>query len=82
MSVSGPRNEPLVLHISPDAPDDVWAVIKPSIQKFIYQDGSPYGRGQAVTYTWGDHQADEIGLDLEIKIEVWRNSAGINVRRV
>lgn len=69
--------ETVVLHRGVDEMQDVWAVFMPSVKKFVYEDGAPYGFGNAIEYHWGD---DRVGLEL--KIRVWRNSAGINAERV
>lgn len=66
----------VVLHGALEASQDVWAVFMPSVKEFVYNDGAPYGRGNALRYTWGGE------LDLEIKIDVWRDSAGIHAKRV
>lgn len=60
-----------------ELPQDVWAVVFPSIMQFVWRDGAPYGRNQAIEYPWGDERLG--GID--ITIEVWRDSAGINARR-
>jgi len=57
---------------------DVWACVQPAVQEFIVNDGSPYGRGNAMDYTYGDKRMP----GLEITIRVWRATDGIYAKRV
>lgn len=65
----------VTIHAGLDAPRDVWACVYPSVMKFVYQDGAPYGRGRSIDYDWGDDR-----VDLEIRIRVWKDSAGIHAQ--
>jgi hypothetical protein len=67
----------VILHGGVEETQDVWAVFMPSVKKFVYEHGAPYGRRHSIAYTWGVSD-----FPLDIKIEVWRDSAGIHAMRV
>lgn len=68
-------SDDVVIHGGCNAPRDVWACIYPSVNRFVLEDGAPYGKRHAVDYDWGDDR-----VDLEIRIRVWKDSAGIHAK--
>ncbi len=73
--MSKSTTEPVIFHGGLDAPQDVWAVVMPSVKEFYHNDGAP--RDRTIDYPWGD---DRVGL--EITIRVWRDDAGVHAKRI
>jgi len=68
----------VIFHNGMGAPQDVWACVYPAVHDFLVNDGGPYGKGNAIEYTYSDKRAP----GLEITIKVWRASDGIHAEWV